>query len=856
MRNTLGLTIAAICGGTAAVAMMPAAAQEGAAGAIEEVVVTARKRQESLQEVPIAITAFTADTIEKAGIERPADFISLMPNVTIVDTANVGDTQVSIRGIVSTRDAESTFAYVVDGILSTNPNSFNEELVDVQQIEVLKGPQGALYGRNAVAGAILVTTREPGDEFEGEFRVGGGNADLRKGSLRLSGPLGDSVRGSIAASYRDIEGFYDNIFENPGSDVDYLEDTTIKGRLLWDINDRARLDLRASNSQVDGGAINFNAAFALPAFVAQFGSEEFFLDVNDLDFRYAFNVPGENEQDTTEFAAKLDYETDIGDLAVIASYNDLDEYLLSDGTSATFYGYELTPQCRADRAALNNVPAAGGGADRADLFGPFLQPFVILPPGNMMFPPNNDTDFAGVYGPYTPTACDGFQYQERNQQDTSLEVRLTSPQDQAVRWIAGAYFADIDREVVVAYGADQGQGFLRQPYVGPTGPNPTDLLFWDDFETSVFAVFGEVSFDVGDTMELSIALRYDNEERDVGNKVPAVTASGLNVNTLDPVTFQPGPINPAFNANLDPIPDRSEDFDQLQPKVTWRWSATDEVNVYASWGIGFRSGGFNSIGSEALLNFWFNTGFGGPGEVVDAQLQISDEYDKEVSNAFELGLKTEWLDRRLRLNAAVFRTDVEDNQFFEFFAGPFGLLRVVTTIEEAQIQGFEADFNWIATDNWSIYGGLGLLDSEIERNDNRPLSVGNDVPQAPDTTWNLGTQFVVPFGGDMEFFARADYQYVGETWFHTLQGEETPTIWQVFFGGSIPSDFSRSQRDDYGTLNLRVGIDAENWSLAIWGRNVTDEEYLEEVIPAPEFGGSFNHQAAADAYGAEFTYRF
>ena len=99
-------------------------AQDGAI-AIEEIVVTARKRAENLQDVPIAITAFTAETIERAGIERPADFISLIPNVTIVDTANVGDTQVSIRGIVSTRDAESTFAYVVDGILSTNTKRLN-----------------------------------------------------------------------------------------------------------------------------------------------------------------------------------------------------------------------------------------------------------------------------------------------------------------------------------------------------------------------------------------------------------------------------------------------------------------------------------------------------------------------------------------------------------------------------------------------------------------------------------------------------------------------------------------------------------------------------------------------------------
>ena len=120
-----------------------ALAQDGAL-AIEEIVVTARKRAENLQHVPIAITVFTTETIERAGIERPADFISLMPNVTIVDTANVGDTQVSIRGIVSTRDAESTFAYVVDGILSTNPNSFNEELVDVQQIEDVVAERGCV----------------------------------------------------------------------------------------------------------------------------------------------------------------------------------------------------------------------------------------------------------------------------------------------------------------------------------------------------------------------------------------------------------------------------------------------------------------------------------------------------------------------------------------------------------------------------------------------------------------------------------------------------------------------------------------------------------------------------------------
>ena len=186
--------------------------------ALEEVVVVARKRSESLQEVPISVTAFTAADIESAGIQRPADYISLIPNVTIVDAANVGDTQVSIRGIVSTRDAEGTFAYLVDGVLMTNPNAFNEELIDVEQIEVLKGPQGALYGRNAVAGAILVNTKMPGDSFEGQAKVSYGTKNTKSGSIVLSGPLTENVGGRLTAYHRETDGFYENSFS--GSDDD------------------------------------------------------------------------------------------------------------------------------------------------------------------------------------------------------------------------------------------------------------------------------------------------------------------------------------------------------------------------------------------------------------------------------------------------------------------------------------------------------------------------------------------------------------------------------------------------------------------------------------------------------------
>lgn len=156
---------------------------------LEEVVVVARRRAEDLQDVPIAVTAFTSSDIQSAGINRPQDFISLTPNMSIVDTANAGDTQVTIRGQYSTRDAESTFAYVVDGVLITNPNGFNGELYDIEQIEVLKGPQGALYGRNAVAGAIIVNTRRPTSEFEASAKGTLGDDNLKKAQAMVSGPL-------------------------------------------------------------------------------------------------------------------------------------------------------------------------------------------------------------------------------------------------------------------------------------------------------------------------------------------------------------------------------------------------------------------------------------------------------------------------------------------------------------------------------------------------------------------------------------------------------------------------------------------------------------------------------------------
>jgi len=181
---------------------------------LEEVVVSARKVDENLQDVPIAMSVFTSSDIEDAGIQRPEDFIALTPNVVMANTVNVGDTLVTIRGLTSTRDAESNFAFVVDGVLQTNPNAFNRELLDIAQIEVLKGPQGALYGRNATSGAILITTKAPSEESESTAVVGMGVNNSTKLQFVNSGKIGENVYTRFSVSTRETDGEHTNIFSN------------------------------------------------------------------------------------------------------------------------------------------------------------------------------------------------------------------------------------------------------------------------------------------------------------------------------------------------------------------------------------------------------------------------------------------------------------------------------------------------------------------------------------------------------------------------------------------------------------------------------------------------------------------
>ena len=146
--------------------------------------------------------------------------------------------------------------------------------------------------------------------------------------------------------------------------------------------------------------------------------------------------------------------------------------------------------------------------------------------------------------------------------------------------------------------------------------------------------------------------------------------------------------------------------------------------------------------------------------------------------------------------------------------------------------------------------------SKIKKNTSRPLSVGNQAPQMPEQTYSLGGQLDIPMGSNWHMMTRVDWSYIGDMWFHTLQGEEVPTIWQVFFGPGLTSNMSKAKRDSYDTVDARMSFSNDDWTFTLWGRNLTKERYLQEVIPAPEFGGSFIHPSPLRSYGVEVTYSF
>lgn len=292
-----------------------AAAPQVHSEGLEELVVTARKREERVQDVPDSITLFSAKTIEDAGIKSVRDFAVQVPNMSFIQTQNQGTNSINVRGIGQARNAEPPVAVLFDGVQISSSNQVTQELFDVERIEVLKGPQGSLYGRNAIAGAINIVTKQPSNEFEHRVSASVANGPGYKIQAASSGPIvEDKLLYRIAASYEDFDGVIRNVtFDD---DADYLKDLSVRGRLVFNPTDRLTLDARAFYSKFDGGSSWF-----IPLPDGQ---------PNDNTTPVQSNILGTGERKLQDYTLKFDYDADFATLTAISSYSKTQEFLFED----------------------------------------------------------------------------------------------------------------------------------------------------------------------------------------------------------------------------------------------------------------------------------------------------------------------------------------------------------------------------------------------------------------------------------------------------------------------------------------------------------------------------------------------
>ena len=815
-------------------------ASQAGAKAEEDIVVTARRQSERLQDTPASVTVITAAAIERTGATRAENFAQLTPGVTIVTgTAEAGDTQINIRGMNGARDAESSVALVVDGILKTNTAQLNQTQGTLRQVEILKGPQGALYGRNAAAGAIVVQTLKPTDHLTGAVKTSYGENNSWSSAGHVAGPLGDGAGYVVSAMYDKSDGFYRNIYLGNAPVVDDHRTWSLDGRMMFGMNSATRFDAKVRYSEFHGASLPFNAAFALPNFAGV--NAAFYQDVNQHPFRFYNNIRPTNDQTSFDISLKVEHDFEKMKLTAWALYSDIKQNLVADGTSADFARYigAANPAAQAvvNKCFASTAANTGFAVNPPGFIGAIPVPFLFAPATGSTF------------GPYSPTTCDGIQYQLRNQSDFSSEVRLSSTGTGPLSWQLGAYYLHIDRTVGVSLGADEGQGVIKQLYNAPSTVNPTSLLLADKFKTNVYAAFGSAEWKPSETVSAGLALRYDSEHRQSSSLVPTAN---------DP--FTGGPINPG--QAFGPLTDKSNTYNQFEPKISLSWHPSSRFNLYADWGIGFKSGGFNNQGSAALINANFNNGVT-PG-TINAGVNISDQYRKEKSSAFEVGMKGSLLGDHLTFDLAGYYTRVTDMQFFEFFVGSFGLLRVVSNIDRVDIKGAELNLSARLADGWKVYASGNVTDSEIKKNAARPYTVGNKSPYTADYTINVGSEVTAPVAPGTRLLLRADYRITGPTWFSTVQCQSRPSL----FSGLLPisalalpsfvgdANYCKARRNSFGVLNLRAGVESHGVTITAFANNALDKAYLAEVIPAIEFGGSFISPGARRMVGVELGAKF
>ncbi len=789
-------------------------AKQALAAELEEIVVTAQKREQGVNDVGITVNAFSGGEIREMGVVSAEGIAVLTPGLTVNETAATGVPAYTIRGVglqdYST-SASSTVGLYFDEVSMPYTVMSRGAIFDLERVEVLKGPQGDLYGRNTTAGQINFVSAQPTEEFEAGINVSYGSYKTLDAEGFVSGGLTDSMQGRFAfRTTQSSEGWQKSLTRD--DELGEQDSFAFRTLLNIDINDQASLLLNVHYTD----------------------------DQSDNKANTVYN--GLEQGKGSEFSRP---------------YRPLNEYILPGGAhfGEDIPWYSVGDNQAADWSTSYTSAVTGKTYD--------LRPKR----DNQLAGMSAKLDWAiGEVTLTSITAYDNFQREETNDWDGgtfvdsssinttdldvfSQELRLSGDTGE-IMWVTGLYYSKDDMDEYYHYiMADSIYGNGSTAFnVMPFALSPIlELDTKYSQETTSSAIFGHVEWSMTDKVRLTVGARYTEEERTwTGCTYVADDASlagflgvafGANLSAGDCGTVDDDPSSPNYIFSVIGTPDINNAFhtytdtinnENLMGKIGLDYSLTDDWLLYATVSRGYKSGGFNGANSNAT-----------------SQLEPIKE---ERLDAFELGFKATLLDNSMQLNGAAFWYDYRDKQEQDLAVTLVGNISGLTNVPKSSISGAEFDMQWLPTDNMTIRLGAAYLQTEVKEWNavdgdlsKWPSVVRRDVSgiqlaQSPKWQYNGMIENRWPIANDLVIKAAMDYSFQDST-----------------TGG--PSIFRAT--DSYWLLNARVGLAAadERWAVNLWGRNITDEYYF----PAAYQGGNGPYVRSVGmpaTYGVSVAYNF
>jgi iron complex outermembrane recepter protein len=768
---------------------------------IEEIVVTAQKKEQSLQEVPISVTAIGGDFIRSTNAADLAQVADYIPNVR-VDADDLGSPQVFIRGFGTNAfnpSFESSVGFVQDEIYFGRPGYFTESMFDIDRVEVLRGPQGTLFGKNTIAGVFNVSSRRPRDAFESDLRYSYGTDNAHRIEAGVGGMFADWGGIRVAGLYRSEDGELYNQFLD--RDEEKLTQKAGRVKLLLLPHDQVTMELTAQVSDTEA------AFWPFQLMVLDDDTRNFLRsydpDIEDdpYDFNTSMDTPGFIDKGSETVALNTRWDT--GDLAGL---RDSSLTLVLAGSKFHIDQLNELDVSPADIARLDNHE------DHEQLSA------------ELRFAAEADSLFG--LGGKVDFVAGAFWYDSRY----TLLARIMAGAD------LGAYLLTDDALQLASgeggIGLFGALGLPGLPLIGNLlGPVIGEDFYQLDYDQDVssLAFFGQATWFLTDHWAVTPGIRINRERK----RVNTAGSAHCRLSGLPDIPGLPPACVMAVLLGAQNYEQRGlqRDESDVSPKFVIQYFGDNDVNYYASYARGYKSGGYNSLS--------FN------GEDL--------EFEPENAETFELGVKATLLDRTLRINATVYETRFDNLQVLAFNSIFFD----VSNAASATSRGLEADFQWLTPfEPLQIMGSLGLLDAKYDEYQGAPAPVrnpetgelqigaqqdlsGKTIAFAPKATATLTPMLTFPVFGLIGQFA-ADVLYQGEQ-----------------FTDNDLDPATRVAAYTRYAARFTLSDELERWSITIGGNNLTDKRVLNQVTDATFFPGTyFAQQASGRQLYAAVTLRF